>query len=224
MEEAYKIINKDAWHVIGRELHVHDLVNLRATCKLLNTVVKSMNTRWFRAHQWFLCRNGTKSKVKSAVKKHYGAGVTWRCVPRARVLNNNDGGFVGYHEYQQRALALIESGDFTEEDCTDRYHWHMVVPTTESDIPLKKYNKRNCYMYWYLIECYRIKGARHEEELRRLANEVVRLKRRERELVECLERVRKRIPDMEVALEAKKTRYHENSIFKDTRVTSYKGI
>jgi hypothetical protein len=64
-------IGKDCWNLISEYgLTDKDLLSLRATCKFMNEVVKNMNELWFRAHQWFLIKYCTKSKVKSSVKKH----------------------------------------------------------------------------------------------------------------------------------------------------------
>lgn len=222
-DSSYKLANKDVWKLIGQQLKLKDLLSLRQCSQFLNDVVKSMNMRWFRAHQWFVCRHGTKSKVKSAVKKHRGDATT-SCFPANHPCFYVGGNRIDYHARQAAAKALIDSGEFTEEDCKDNWHWNWVTPKSEHDIPLVKYNKKQTYLYWYLIECYRVYSPRHKEDVQRAQREVVSLRDRIKELEHALVRARLRLPEAEKEAAEKMAKFRANAVFEGARVNTYKSI
>jgi len=219
------IISKNAWSIIARELSVQDLIQLRAGCKWLNDVVRSMNGRWFRAHQWFVARKGTKSKVKSAIKCHPGR-MTYQCISDKHPLINDVD--VKY----QRKRQIIADGLVTENDCTSRRCWSYTVPKTEQDVPLGKgYKpKRNIYLYWYLIECYRHKKKKQVRAVNEYNNYIIgcqrdrHQKKREIEwLQKQIKHSKEREEELHVKRDAKIAKNEHNQVFDGVRINNYKG-
>jgi hypothetical protein len=162
-----------------------------------------MQSRWYKAHQWFVAKHSSSNKVKCAVKTHVVA-LQLCCVPEDYPYPGRPERLTGnYHrinanikEVRLGRLKAIVDGIFTESDCCQRYHFMSKIPTSEVDIPLDKHfrPKRNNYIYHYLIECYRRKQPMHIEEvvnadriIRQCEHEIIQaqetIKSRERQLV-----------------------------------------
>lgn len=238
MAASYKLICKNIWGLIGNQLRLQDLLELRRSCKWLNQIVKGMNARWYRAHQWFMGKHVNKNRVKSAVRVHHYP-ISSRCVAynnnplidqvRKDVFDNSR--IVPVHQILQ---YIVDNEMIKESDCNRTYHWITKIPTSEREIPLepKQYKpKRNIYMYWYLVEAYRVLKRKHEKTLlyheeryanaqktqRRSAEEIRRLQDR-------IERAKKSEAYHAQLKEKLKGKYAGNDIFKNFRVNNYKGI
>lgn len=225
------LIGKDCWNIIAKYgLSVNDLLSLRATSKAMNNIIKSMNEVWFKAHQWFLISLSGKTKAKSAVRVH-SRELNPDCISDKHPLiesdakNENNAYDRGYYnpfynpyryernEKREKKKILILNGDLTLDDCCNRYHWNYVVPKSRNDIPHDGYNKKNQYIYYYLIECYRYYGKKHEIELRRIDREIDELKPKVDSYYELLQKK-----------EELSQKYMDNDIFKKCRVDNYKSI
>jgi len=223
------IISKDAWRIITNDLDVQDLLQLRGTCRHMNGIVKSLNARWYRAHQWFLSRKGTKSKVKSAVKCHT-APFCYRCIPHNHQLVRG----ASWYERTQSIRAGLDEGKFTEADCNKKTCWKYRVPRREQEIPVDKKHykpKRNRYIYWYLIECYRHYKAIEKRRVEFYEYEVrqARLKLQTfRRTIEVLrEKINTSITDeaeYDKKLRLERAKYDKNKIFEGTRINGYNGV
>lgn len=229
------LISKNAWSILIEELSVRDLLELRRTCKRMNEIVKSFNERWYRAHQWYVNRVVSHAKVKSVAKIHQSS-LTALCISRAHPRLNG-------LSWNQKSLLInsgVQDGTFTKADCRIRYHWKYKVPAREQDVPLD-YNykpKRNKYIYWYMIECYRQMKTKtldkisfRRAEVDKHKNQRTILKKTNQEKLIEIERNKRRIVesyDLEdqarvELLEA--IRGHEvNKIFEGVRINCYKSV
>jgi len=221
-------LGRDVWSIIGEQIAVQDLLALRQTCRGMNDIVKKMNERWYRAYQWFLIRKGSKTKVKSAVRKHKSAGVTRHCIPNNHpaimamnvYLANND---YAYSVVQKKA-QMIKSGEFTVSDCKDRKHWSVIVPTCCSDIPVDGCNPKKLYIYHYLIECWRYNNNKHQVRLHALLRESEELGRRRERLLWKLGNTEAQMRSTNGAILEMRSQYAENTIFENCRIDLYKGV
>jgi hypothetical protein len=216
------IFPKDIWNLIGSRLNLRSLLSLRATCTKLNTIVIGMQSRWYKAHQWLLARNHNPGKVKCAVNVH-PSQVTILCVPS----DYNYPGKQPGDSYLIRRLAYqkaIEEGQFTESDCKVSFHWRKRIPQNERDIPLDKHfkPKLNNYIYFYLIECYRIIKPRQNQSL---SYHKGRVHSGTKEIAECYKRIERRTKEVENSkqqiIELEKE-YVKNNIFEGFAVNRYK--
>ena len=226
---SFHIISKDAWRIITEQLTVKDLLQLRGTSRYLNEIVKSLNTRWFQAHQWFVSRKVSKSKVKSAIKCHIRR-LNANCIAQNHPSVHGE----TWYERRERILLGIADGILTEADCTNKRCWVYKVPNREQEIPLdrKHYNpKRNRYIYWYLIECYR--HYKHHEKNKveyylSQANQNIRQIKASRQKIEALRKQNEILSNNQAKLEEKfrleKAKYDSNMIFEGTRINGYKGV
>lgn len=210
------LINKDCWNIIaGYGLTEKDLLSLRATCKYMNNMVKSLNELWFKAHQWFLISTSDKSKAKSASKVHnYNFG--YGCVKDEHPLLSSiyrDNGWYSKYSINELKTNLIQKGELTLNDCSKKYHWKVIVPKCRNDIPHEGYNKKNQYIYYYLIECYRYYNKKHEAEIRQINKEIDELQVKVNRYYQVM---------MEKEILSKK--YVDNDVFKNRRVDQYKSI
>ena len=225
---TYGVISKNAWGIIAHELTVQDLIQLRGTCRHMNTIIKSMNARWYRAYQWFVGTKVSKSKVKSAVKCH-PKDVAEACIRRSHPTLAG----MSYYEQYNAKRRLIRGGAYTTADCKNRSCWQYKVPTREQDIPLDKNykGKRNRYIYWYLIECYRyykkdqndtIKvhqgGIKHQQQDRE------RMKREIKYLKQSIASSITSEAASEEKLAVAVAKYQENAVFEGKRINCYKGV
>lgn len=217
------VIGKDCWNLIAAYgLSTKDLLSLRATCKYMNNIIKSMNEEWFKAYQWFLISVSNKNKAKSAVRVH-NRELRPDCIGGnhpllAEVNQPNPYGYGGwmhnqYNRKQEIKQRMIKNGEFTIDECTCRYHWRTVVPQSRNDIPHEGYNKKNQYIYYYLIECYRHYNKINEAEKRRVDSEIYELEPK----VERYNYLLKRKIELS-------DKYKDNEIFKSRRVNEYKSI
>jgi hypothetical protein len=222
------LISKNAWGIIAHKLKVQDLIELRRTCQRLNDVVTGMNPRWFRAHQWFVGKNVSKGKVKSAVKTHAGRRLRHHCIPD----NHKLAGVHGWNARFHRKIEGIQDGTFTEADCVRRTCWQYKVPQREQDIPLdKNYKpKRNVYMYWYLIECYRYYKREENQNIDYFNNSIIREQRArvgmQNEIVglqKAIEVSKVREIGLREKHEVALAKYKRNDVFEGMRINSYKG-
>lgn len=215
-------VPKDVWGIISQELGIRDLLSLRTTCTRLNGIVINMQARWFRAHQWFLAKNNQR-KVKCAVRVHT-ARLSRHCIPfdypyPGKLPTN------GYRQRNEAHQKLIDDGTFQESDCKQSYgHWSVRVPKNELDIPLDKNfkPKRSNYIYYYLIECYRVKYPEHSSKKENLRRAIIAYKR---EISDCEHRIKRRreqIEQHERDLLKVDTEFKDNNIFDGYAVNSYK--
>lgn len=220
-------ISKNAWGIIAHELSVQDLIQLRGTCRWLNNVVQSMNARWYRAHQWFVARNGAKRNVKSAVRCHTAA-LRGYCIPLSHAKLQG----MSWREKQIAIQSGMEKGVFTEADCDKRLHWKYKVPEREQDIPLDKgYKpKRNCYMFWYLIEVYRHKKKDVKERITAYNGALVDCQRQREQNRWAIKRLQEEIAashvreqELHVKRDAAIAVHQANDIFEGVRINCYKG-
>src|SRR5208283_59444 len=126
-----------------------------------NKYVIGMQSRWYRAHQWFVAKHSSQTKVKCAIKVHRSA-VTPHCVPENYNFPGRPEHLKGHYprnyatnDFLRRGFQkAIDDGLFTEANCCQRYHFVVTVPKSEVDIPLDAHfqPKRNNYIYHYLIE------------------------------------------------------------------------
>ena len=218
MGEEFLNIGKDCWNLISENgLSDKDLLSLRATCKFMNRVVKHMNELWFRAHQWFVIKHGSGSKVKSSVRKHTRTqDVTYNCIPSGHPIMYDP----KYSQYPAtnryygitRRKKIIEDGAFTLDDCKEKYHWGYVVPKKRDDIPHKGYNKERNYIYYYLIDCYRHKSHRKKTDMNINKRIMDRLENKYQEYMRCKNEN-----------EALAQQYVDNNIFQTAKVLTYQG-
>ena len=224
------LLSRDAWRIIAEHLTIQDLLALRRCCKKLNVVVKSMSDRWYRAWQWFVIRYSNASKVRSAVKQHTTRVVTPYCIDinhkKIPVELRRHTNFNTFNLRNNHIKKLIEDGELTELDCCHAYHWSYVTPKTEQDIPLDdKYKpKRNKYIYWYLIECYRHFSRRHCDSLAYHENTLTSMKRQIEQTKLMVQRQERELPILEQRLKQQQAMYKDNDVFGKTRINGYKGV
>ena len=206
-----ELIGRDCWNLIAEcGLTDKDLLSLRATCHYMNGIVKGMNELWFRAHQWFLIKHGGSRKVKSAVKKHvYSQTVVEHCIPYNHPALKD----TGYHNRYSLKQQMIQTGKFTLDDCKQNYHWKHIVPKERDDIPHKGYNKKNKYIYYYLIECYRYKSNKKRVDANTARRTMDRLEHYVREYNEAKRELKKQ-----------EKLFSDNDIFNGVVINSYEGV
>jgi hypothetical protein len=112
-----------------------------------------------------------------------------------------------------KLTEMIKQGEITENDCDAYWHWDIVVPVQYSDIPLIGYNKKQCYIYHFLIACYREK--KHNEGLKRTA-----LKSRIKKIAKYYEEYISLITQLD-SLEHSS---NANTIFDGARIDQYSGV
>jgi hypothetical protein len=185
----------------------------------MNNIVKNMNEEWFKAHQWFLISTSNKNKAKSAVRVHE-TQMHPDCIAHNHPLlkeiydqETNGWRYDLYNRKQELKRKLIANGEVTVNDCVNRYHWKTIVPKSRNDIPHEGYNKKNSYIYYYLIECYRYYNKHHESELKRVNNEIDELHPKVERYYNLLKRK-----------EELNDKYKDNEIFKKSRVNDYKSV
>jgi hypothetical protein len=211
------LIGKDCWNIIAKYgLTEKDLLSLRATCKHMNNTIKSLNELWFKAYQWFLISTSNHTKAKSAVRVH-DRELNVDCIkdnhPLLGDVVQNNANYAGRIRIVEKKSILIAKGDLTLDDCDNRYHWKYVVPQSRNDIPHDGYDKKNQYIYYYLIECYRYYNKKHEIEIRHIDKELDDLKPKV-----------DRYHELSAKREELSQKYHENNVFKKCRVDNYKSI
>lgn len=212
------IISRDAWGIISANLQVQDLLALRRACKALNKIVIGMNVRWYKAHQWFVKRHKSGRNVKSAVRVH-NVELQASCFPSGYVIPN-------LHKYTVRSQEsldhwsrnaifqmLIADEVFLESDCQNKYHYAWKVPASEQEIPLDKHYKpkRNQYIFWYLIECYRQYSAPYLHQISYAKTQIEN----------CENQITQFKKDLKNLNSGK---YGSNTIFKKVRINSYKSF
>lgn len=229
-----ELLGRDCWNLVAADLSVKDLLHLRSTCHYMNRIVKTMNERWYRAHQWFLIKYGDKKKVKSAFRKHrvvkrkYHNGTseilytTNDCIPpdHPALIGSNH----NYHEIVRICQELIKSGQFTSKDCKRKEHWTIVTPQKESEIPNDGCDKKQAYIYHYLIECYRFHKDRHIRELARLENTIAATQTKKAELETEHRLTVAKLQDLNEKYAADSNKFVGNNIFAKKMVTKYSGV
>jgi hypothetical protein len=217
------VISKNAWSLIAPDLSVQDLIQLRGTCHRLNDVVRGMNARWYRAHQRFLSEKVAVSKVKCKVKCHIKK-VDPYCIPRNHHLLK---GLNGWNQVYHAKCQMIANGELNENDCCKRSCWSYKVPSKEEDIPLdpKHYKpKRNVYMFWYLIECYRYYKKRDVANIRYYSDMVRDCQQRRWRMESEIQRLTLDQVAYQEKLEVAQNKNKTNLIFDGQRINSYKGF
>lgn len=228
MRSGVHLISKNAWGLVAQDLSVQDLLQLRGTCKWMNNVVTSMNSRWYRAHQWFLVNKGDQRKAKCAIRCHTQR-FTINCISYYHKRLSG----VRWNQRDVVFARLVEEGGITEKDCHHHDHWIYKVPQNEQEIPLDKgYKpKRNVYMFWYLIEVYRHKTKdikemmdRHKESIHyerlRRPQMMQQIEYLHKAIAQSLENEKQKVREYQ----AKKAAYEANNIFEGVRINCYKGF
>lgn len=221
-------VSRDVWCMIAEEVTIQDLLALRATCKHMNKMVKSMKQRWYRAWQWFVIQHLQAKKVRSAVRSHTGR-FSSNCISMTHKKIPKELQSTRYGLHQQRLFIIskmIKKGELTEMDCECRYHWKYIVPKTEQDIPLDKNfkPKRNRYIYWYLIECYRYYGTQHNETLEKQKSMIEATKNQIKSYEITLQKRKAELPLLERKYKETNKKYKGNNLFAGVRINGYKGV
>ena len=141
-------LKRDIWQLLAEYLSNNDLLSVRACCKQLNTIIISMNVRWYQEHQWFVKKYIGHHKVKSRIRIHTYK-YSWRCVPK----NDN----LSLYDDTVRRSAIFKTG-VDVSNCNRKKHTNWRSSKSKKDIPLNDKNfkiNKHSYMYSYLIECYR---------------------------------------------------------------------
>ena len=219
-----RLPSRDVWKLIAPRLPDHqDLIELRATCHAMDDFVKSLQARWYRAHQWFCIQNGLASKCH-AVKRSHPGEVSPECFRQQTHT---------YLQERQERFRLdsirekIAAGELRKKDCRKTSHWRRKYPASENAIPLGKKFKpdKNVYYFWYLIERYRCKVADERSTLEYYEDILERRVRTyqdyKRGMVEAKERLKKGRADVD---KLRKVLESKSNIFEGCRINAYKGF
>lgn len=223
-------LGRDVWSVIGSKLSIRDLLALRQTSRAMNNIVKQMNDRWYRAYQWFIITKVDCKKAKSAMKVHRPHIKSVDCVPQSHpllvALSKQPWTSAIHVQWHQTRKQILESKDFDRNNCENRYHWAVVVPNEESEIPLgKHYIKKREYMYHYLIECYRYYSHKHSTTLADSTRRIRQLESEKKDLERRWRDGKRQLEEAEERVEALKKKYVGNDAFKTVKyINRYNGV
>lgn len=225
------VVPKDVWYMIGHDLSIKSLLNLRAVSRRLNEIVISMQSRWYRAHQW-LVSGMTKRRVKCAVRVHT-AFFGPRCMnsnfefPGRKELGLPSGNLYNWTQrsiFDNAVKKLIEDGEITDEKCECRWHCSMKVPQSENEIPLDHHfkPKQNHYIYHYLIESYRKLKPEHDKKINAFEHSILCSKRAIRNAEEVIVRSKHQLKKHEEELIRERKKFKQNDIFAGYKINAYK--
>lgn len=218
-------IGQNCWTLIANELRPLDMLNLRATCKYMNNIIKKMNSRWYRSYQWYLTRKCDK-KVKCAHVAHWDC-VTADCIPDNNpillsLLEKDTNLHIMVAKKRMITAKLFTVANINE--CVDKFHLRTIYPKSESEIPLTGCDPKRIYMYHYLIECYREKHSQHQTKLLKFPEQIKKAEQDIEYMFSRLQRDQKRLEVMRVKFDVLQKQYANNHIFEGTNIARYKGV